>query len=92
MTQSVRNQKVMTVEGIKGKDGGLHPVQKAMISELGPQCGFCTSGQIMSAVSLLESNAKPSCEEVRQGMAGNICRCGAYEHYTNAVMAAAKEA
>ena len=92
LTHGVRGRKVTTVEGVKGKDGGLHPVQKAMIEELAPQCGFCTSGQIMSAVALLESNKNPTRDDVRLALSGNLCRCGAYDHYTNAVMRAAKEA
>lgn len=92
LTHSVRRGEVTTVEGVKGKDGGLHPLQKAMIEELAPQCGFCTSGQIMAGVALLNSNKNPSRDDVRQGLSGNICRCGAYDHYTNAVLRAAKEA
>jgi len=91
LTHSVGKGDVVTIEGIKGKDGGLHPLQKAMITELAPQCGFCTSGQIMSGVALLNSNKNPTRDEVRQGLSGNLCRCGAYNHYTNAVMTAAKE-
>jgi aerobic-type carbon monoxide dehydrogenase small subunit (CoxS/CutS family) len=70
----------------------LHPVQKAMVAELGPQCGFCTSGQVMSAVALLKHNPKPTVEEARIAMSGNLCRCGAYDHYLKAVMRAAREA
>ena len=92
LTHTVRAGKVQTIEGVKGKDGGLHPVQKAMVAELAPQCGFCTSGQIMSSIALLESNKNPSRDDVRQGLSGNLCRCGAYDHYTNAVLRAAKEA
>jgi aerobic-type carbon monoxide dehydrogenase small subunit (CoxS/CutS family) len=83
---------VLTVEGVKGKDGGLHPIQTAMVEELAPQCGFCTSGQIMSSVALLNNNKSPSRDDVRMALSGNLCRCGAYDHYTNAVMRAAKEA
>lgn len=92
LTQSVRDREITTIEGIKGKDGGLHPVQKAMVEELGPQCGFCTPGQVVSAVALLESNPNPTRDEARQAMSGNLCRCGAYAHYLNSVMRAAKEA
>jgi aerobic-type carbon monoxide dehydrogenase small subunit (CoxS/CutS family) len=91
LTCSVKQGKVTTIEGVKGKDGGLHPLQKAMITELAPQCGFCTSGQIMSGVALLNNNKNPTRDEVRQGLSGNLCRCGAYDHYTNAVLTAAKE-
>lgn len=92
LTHSVRDREITTIEGIKGKDGGLHPVQKAMVTELGPQCGFCTPGQVISAVALLNTNPKPTREEARQAMSGNLCRCGAYNHYLNSVMRAAKEA
>lgn len=92
LTHGLRGKKVTTIEGVKGKDGGLHPIQKAMITELAPQCGFCTPGQIMSSIALLESNKNPTRDEVRQGLSGNLCRCGAYDHYTNAVLRAAKEA
>ena len=60
-----------------------------MIDELGPQCGFCTPGQIMSAVALLNENPTPTRDEVRHALSGNLCRCGAYDHYLNAVMRAA---
>ena len=88
LTHSVRGREVLTVEGLQAADGTLHPVQQAFIDELSPQCGFCTPGQIMSAVALLEANPKPTRDEVRQAMAGNICRCGAYDHYLNGIMRA----
>ena len=90
LTHSVGSREVRTVEGLQGVDGELHPVQQAMIDELGPQCGFCTPGQIMSAVALLERNPTPTRNEVRQALAGNLCRCGAYDHYLNSVMRAAE--
>jgi len=92
LTHSVRGREVTTVEGLQAADGTLHPVQQAFIDELAPQCGFCTPGQIMSAVALLEENPKPTRDEVRQAMAGNICRCGAYDHYLNGVMRASGQA
>jgi len=92
LTHSVRGRKVTTVEGLEGPNGQLHPVQKAFVEELAPQCGFCTPGQIMSAVGLLKANPKPTRDEARHAMSGNLCRCGAYDHYLNAVMRAAKEA
>ena len=88
LTQSVRGRAVRTVEGLQAADGTLHPVQQAFVDELGPQCGFCTPGQVMSAVALLEENPRPTREEARQAMSGNICRCGAYDHYLNSVMRA----
>jgi aerobic-type carbon monoxide dehydrogenase small subunit (CoxS/CutS family) len=81
----MQGKEIRTIEGI-AQNGKLHPVQQAFIDELGPQCGFCTPGQVMSAVNLLEMNANPSVDEVRLAMSGNLCRCGAYEHYLNGVM------
>lgn len=92
LTHRVRGRSVVTVEGLEGEDGALHPVQRAFIEELGPQCGFCTPGQVMSAVALLEINPNPTREEARVAMSGNLCRCGAYDNYLNSVMRAAKEA
>jgi len=92
LTHTVRNRKITTIEGLEGPDGSLHPVQQAFIDELGPQCGFCTPGQVMSAVALLKINPNPSREQARHAMSGNLCRCGAYDHYLNSVMRAAKEA
>ncbi len=92
LTHRVRGRSVVTVEGLEGEDGALHPVQRAFIEELGPQCGFCTPGQVMSAVALLEINPNPTREEARVAMSGNLCRCGAYDNYLNSVMHAAKEA
>lgn len=80
---------VTTIEGLlKGEE--LHPVQKAFIKEDGFQCGFCTPGQVMAAHALLLSNPNPSLEEVRDGMSGNLCRCGAYPNIERAVLEAAR--
>ena len=89
LTHRVRDREITTVEGLASEDGTLHPVQQAFIDELGPQCGFCTPGQVMSAVALLRANPRPTREEARQAMSGNLCRCGAYDHYLNGVMRAA---
>ena len=88
LTHSVRARHVLTVEGLQRADGTLHPVQQAFIDELSPQCGFCTPGQVMSAVELLEENPTPTREEARQALSGILCRCGAYDHYLNGVMRA----
>ena len=90
LTHSVRKRNVVTIEGLEAEDGTLHPVQQAFIDELGPQCGFCTPGQVMSAVALLKANPNPTRDEARLAMSGNLCRCGAYDNYLNSVMAAAK--
>ena len=92
LTHAVGDRNVRTIEGLEGPNGELHPVQQAMIDELGPQCGFCTPGQIMSAVALLEKNPKPTRDQVRHALSGNLCRCGAYDHYLNSVMRAAEQA
>jgi len=89
LTHSVRTRDVLTVEGLQAEDGSLHPVQQAFIDELAPQCGFCTPGQVMAAVGLLRDNPHPTREQARQAMSGNLCRCGAYDHYLNGVMRAA---
>lgn len=92
LTHSIRDKEILTVEGLEAADGTLHPVQQAMIDELGPQCGFCTPGQIMSAVALLNVNPNPTRDEVRAALSGNLCRCGAYDNYTNSVLRAAQNA
>ena len=91
LTHRVRGREVTTVEGLEEPDGTLHPVQQAFIDELGPQCGFCTPGQVMAAAALLGANPNPTRQEARRAMSGNLCRCGAYDHYLNGVMRAAGE-
>lgn len=91
LTHRVRGRAVTTVEGLAQADGTLHPVQQGFVEELAPQCGFCTPGQVMSAVALLRANPNPSRDEARAAMAGNLCRCGAYDHYLNGVMRAAAD-
>jgi aerobic-type carbon monoxide dehydrogenase small subunit (CoxS/CutS family) len=89
LTHSVRSRQLITIEGLRGPNGELHPVQQAFIDELAPQCGFCTPGQVVAAVALLQKNPQPTREEARHAMAGNLCRCGAYDNYLNAIMRAA---
>jgi len=88
LTHSVKLRVVTTVEGLQSPDGQLHPVQQAFLDELGPQCGFCTPGQVVATVALLKTNPKPTREQARQALSGNLCRCGAYDHYLNGVMRA----
>ena len=79
---------VQTVEGLAHNEN-LHPLQEAFIEHDGPQCGYCTSGQLMSAKALLDHNPHPTADEVRAAMTGNICRCSNYNRYVEAVLAAA---
>ena len=79
---------VTTIEGLS-EDQNLHAVQEAFWNNHGLQCGYCTSGMIMTSVELLKRNPRPSAEEVRDGLEGNICRCTGYHNIVKAVMAAA---
>ena len=81
---------VTTVEGL-AKNGELHPVQEGFWEEHGLQCGFCTPGMIMMSVDLLTKNPSPSDEEIREGLAGNLCRCTGYHNIVNAVKYAAEK-
>jgi aerobic carbon-monoxide dehydrogenase small subunit len=82
---------VTTVEGLASADGELHPVQRAFREEHGLQCGFCTPGMVMAAVSLLAENPAPTEEEVRLGLEGNLCRCTGYHNIVRAILAASEE-
>jgi aerobic-type carbon monoxide dehydrogenase small subunit (CoxS/CutS family) len=78
---------VQTVEGL-ARNEHLHPLQEAFIEHDGPQCGYCTSGQLMSAKALLDHNPHPTADEVRHALTGNICRCSNYNRYVESVLAA----
>jgi isoquinoline 1-oxidoreductase subunit alpha len=79
----VSGREVITIEGLH--PNGDHPVQKAWRQLNVPQCGFCQSGQIMQAAALLIENPKPSHDQIRESLSGNICRCGCYQRIENAV-------
>lgn len=81
---AVEGAEVTTIEGI-GSEDGLHAVQEAWIAEQVPQCGYCQSGQIMSAVALLETNSNPTDADINQAMSGNVCRCGMYTRIRGAI-------
>ena len=81
---------VMTVEGL-ASGGELHPVQEAFMQEHGLQCGFCTPGMLMRSYRFLQENPDPTEEEIRTGMAGNLCRCTGYQNIVKAVQHAAKK-
>lgn len=80
---------IVTIEGVK-KDGVLHPVQKEFMDKWALQCGFCTPGMIMSALSLLHENPHPTEQQIRDGIAGNLCRCTGYAKIVEAIDTAAK--
>jgi isoquinoline 1-oxidoreductase alpha subunit len=82
-------RKITTIEGLATPEGELHPLQQAWIDEQVPQCGYCQSGQLMSAVALLQDSPNPSDAEIDAAMSGNICRCGAYGRIRKAIKAAA---
>lgn len=86
---AVANRKVTTIEGLSAD--GSHPVQKAWVDHQVPQCGYCQSGQIMSASALLAKTPKPSEDDIDKAMSGNICRCGTYQRIRAAIHAAAGE-
>ncbi len=81
---------ITTIEGL-ASNGHLHPLQNAFWEEHGLQCGYCTPGMIMAAVTLLEENPAPSEREIREGISGNLCRCTGYQHIVNAIQRAANE-
>ena len=85
---SVANAEIVTLEGLRTRDN-LHPLQEAFIAEQAAQCGYCTAGMIMSAKALLDRTPRPSEQDVRQALAGNLCRCGAHERVIRAVLRAA---
>ena len=86
---AVGNMRVTTIEGLSEK--GDHPVQRAWDEVDVPQCGYCQSGQIMSAAALLQRNPKPNDREIEQALSGNICRCGTYHRIRDAVKLAAQK-
>lgn len=83
-------QEITTIEGIVSDEGKLHPVQKAWVSGQVPQCGYCQSGQIMSAVALLNKNLSPTDGDIDAAMSGNICRCGMYGRIRKGIKTAAR--
>jgi aerobic carbon-monoxide dehydrogenase small subunit len=81
---------ITTIEGLAASEN-LHPIQEAFWQEHGLQCGYCTPGMILCAHDLLQQNASPSEQEIRDGIGGNLCRCTGYQHIVNAVKAASRK-
>ncbi len=86
---AVEGQEIQTIEGLSSEDGRLHVLQQAWIQHQVPQCGYCQSGQLMSAAALLERNPNPTDEDIDNAMDGNICRCGMYGRIKAAIKTAA---
>jgi carbon-monoxide dehydrogenase small subunit len=87
----IEGRKVITIEGLTDAQGNLHPIQKAFIEHGAVQCGFCTPGMVLSAKALLDENPKPSEEEIRNGIAGNLCRCTGYLQIIQAIKAVSEQ-
>ena len=87
----VAGKDVVTIEGLAGKDGRLHPLQKAFVTHDALQCGYCTPGMILTGVALLRSHPQPSETQIRRGLENNFCRCGAHQRIIQAMQTAAAE-
>jgi carbon-monoxide dehydrogenase small subunit len=82
-------KEITTIEGLNGEDDKLHPLQEAFIEHFAIQCGYCTSGMVLAAKALLDENPRPTEEQVKEGMRGNLCRCTGYTKIIEAILAAA---
>jgi carbon-monoxide dehydrogenase small subunit len=81
-----RQKSVLTIEGLTPKEGDLHPIQQAFVDHGAIQCGFCTPGMVLTAKALLDENPHPTEQEVREAIAGNLCRCTGYSKIVEAIM------
>ncbi|MBU1744571.1 MAG: (2Fe-2S)-binding protein [Proteobacteria bacterium] len=81
----VESRAVTTIEGLRAASGELHPLQQAFVNEGAVQCGFCTAGMIMSAKALIDQNAKPTEDDIKESIAGNLCRCTGYVQIIDAI-------
>jgi aerobic-type carbon monoxide dehydrogenase small subunit (CoxS/CutS family) len=90
LTHTVRDRKVLTIEGLASPEGKLHPVQQGVIDEQGFQCAFCMPGFIMASVGFLKTNPNPTRSEMAQGLSGNLCRCQDYDKILTAMMRGAE--
>jgi aerobic-type carbon monoxide dehydrogenase small subunit (CoxS/CutS family) len=90
LTHTVRDRKVLTIEGLANADGTLHPIQQGVVEEQGFQCAFCMPGFIMASVGFLKSNPNPTRVELANGVSGNLCRCQDYDKILTALMRGAE--
>lgn len=85
-----QSRKITTIEGLASQDGQLHPLQQSFVDRGAVQCGFCSSGMILSSKALLDSNPNPSTEEIKRAIAGNLCRCTGYKKIVEAIETASE--
>ena len=89
LAAQAQGAEILTVEGVENPDGSLHPIQEAFVEKGAVQCGFCTSGMIISSYKLLSENQNPSEDDIKEAISGNLCRCTGYKQIVNAVTLAA---
>lgn len=90
LAPTIDGRNIVTVEGL-ARDGELHPLQEAFIEEFALQCGYCTPGVLLTAKALLDINPKPTIQEIKEALSGNLCRCGAYQQIINAILKASQK-
>jgi len=88
--EAVLGAEILTIEGLAGEDGSLHPIQQAFVEAGAIQCGFCTPGMVMTTYALLKRKSRPTREEIRRALSGNLCRCTGYIQIMDAVELAAE--
>jgi carbon-monoxide dehydrogenase small subunit len=86
-----RGRGILTIEGLKGEKGALHPLQEAFVEHFAVQCGYCVPGMIMTAKAMLDENPRPTADEVRSGLSGNLCRCTGYVKIVEAILSSAEK-
>lgn len=91
LAAQAQGAEILTVEGVENPDGSLHPIQEAFVEKGAVQCGFCTSGMIISSYKLLSENQNPSEDDIKEAISGNLCRCTGYKQIVNAVTLAAEK-
>ena len=91
LAMKARGKDVLTIEGLKGENADLHPLQEAFVEHFAVQCGYCIPGMIMTAKAMLDENPNPTEEEVREGLNGNLCRCTGYTKIVEAILSCAEK-
>ena len=91
LAMKARKKEIITIEGLRGENGGLHPLQEAFIDHFAVQCGYCTPGMIMGAKAMLDENLSPTEDQVRKQLSGHLCRCTGYAKIVKAILAASEK-